>query len=113
MKIKEFLKPNILNIGIFVLIGIFYLFLAGQKTCGAGYSFDFCYKTTGFPLQYILTGDINSASALIKEIPLGSYFIKSGNALLNPAAFALDVVFIYLLSCFISFLFRNMEIKKS
>lgn len=111
MNVKEFLKPNLLKILIFLFIGIFFLYFAGENACGAGFGFAFCYKAYGFPFLYLVTGQIDSASGYIKTLPFGSYFSKYGSFLFNPAAFVLDVVLIYLVACFISILFRKIKIK--
>ena len=106
MNVKEFLKPSILKILISLFIAVLYLYSAGESACGAGFFFAFCYKAYGFPFLYAVTGDINTASDYLKTLPLGGYFIKSWNFLFNPAAFLLDMVFIYLLSCLVLYLIK-------
>ena len=115
MNIKNFLKPSIFKILVFVFIGIFYLYFAGEDACGAGLFFAFCYKAYGFPFLYLVTGQIDNASGYMKTLPLGDFFSKTGNFLFNPAVFLLDIVLIYLLACFITILFNknksNIEIS--
>ena len=111
MKIKELLKPNLLKILIFLFLIIFLLYFAGEKACGVGMTFAFCYKAYGFPFSYLVTGDIDVAYGHIKTIPLGQYFNKYLNLLFNPIAFIVNTILIYLLACFISMLFRNVKFK--
>ena len=106
MNAKEFLKPSILKISIFLFIGVFYLYFAKESTCAAGFSFAFCYIEHGFPFSYIISGDIDAASGYLKTLFFGKFFFKSGNFLFNYAALLLDIIFIYLLSCFISRFFK-------
>lgn len=107
--IKGFLKPNALKIIVFLFIGIFYLYFAGESACGVWSILAFCYKAYGFPFSYIATGDIEIASGYIKNLFLGENFIKSGNLLFNPMTLALDLILIYLLACFISMLVKNIK----
>lgn len=111
MNAKEFFKPTILKIIIFLFIGVIYLYFAGESACGASLFFAFCYKAYGFPFLYLVTGDVDSSFIYIKTIFLGEYFKKSGNFLFNPEALILDMALIYLLACFISLPFKNVNIK--
>ena len=111
MNVKEFFKPTILNILIFVFVAVFYLYFAGESACGASLYFAFCYKAYGFPFLYMVTGDIDSSLGYIKTLFLGEYFKKSGNILFNSAALIFDIALIYLLACFISLLIKNMKAR--
>ena len=108
---RNFLKPNIFSLAVFSFIAIFYLYFAAGETCGISPFFQFCYKEYGFPLSYAITGEIETASGYIKTTFLGDSFSKYGNILFNPLALILDIALIYLLSCFIAMLFRNMKIR--
>lgn len=110
MCIKE-LKPNALKIFVFLFIGILFLYFAGDDVCGISPFFAFCYKAYGFPLAYLVTGNVDSAFGHIKTLPLGDYFIKSGNFLFNIPAFISDIILIYILACLISALFEKKKIK--
>src|SRR3989338_3690302 len=110
-KVKELIKPTVLKLLIFLFISLFYLYFAGEDVCAVGLSFKFCYKAHGFPIPYLVTGDISNASDYIKTLSFSNYFAKFGNYLLNPAALLIDAVLIYLLSCFISMIFADMKIK--
>lgn len=107
MKLNKFLKPTILKIAIFLFVGIVYLYLSTESVCGAGLTFVICYKAYGFPFQYLVAGDINSAIDIIKSSPLGNYFNKFEDFLLNPLSLILDLALIYLASCTISFIFEK------
>ncbi len=109
MNVKEFLKPTILKILIFTFIGAFYLYFARESVCAAGLFFAFCYNAYGFPLYYLVAGNI--APGHVNTLFLGEYFTKSGNFLFNPATLFLDAILIYLLSCFMSLLFKNTKSK--
>ena len=111
MNAKEFLKPTFLKLLIFLFIGIFYLYFAREDVCGAGFMFAFCYSAYGFPFSYIVSGNIDTASGYLKTLFLGKFFFKIGSFLLNYVAMLLDILFIYLLSCFISMLINNFGIK--
>ncbi|MBI2541555.1 hypothetical protein HYV80_02500 [Candidatus Woesearchaeota archaeon] len=112
MNAKEFLKPNYLKLAIFAFVGVVYLYFAGENVCGAGFSFAFCYKSYGFPFQYLISGQIDAASGFVKSTFLGEFFTKSGEFLVNYIALLLDIAFIYLLSCSISVLVRNASLRK-
>ena len=107
MKIKKFLKPTVLKIIIALLVGIIYLYIAGENGCGAGFGFSFCYKAYGFPFLYLVKGNTDIAFNYFKTSFLGEYFTKSGNSLFNPAALISDIILIYLLACFLNLLFKN------
>ena len=111
MGVKEFLRPAGFKLLVFLLVGILYLYFAGENACGAGFSFSFCYKAYGFPFLYIITGDIDAASGYVKTLPLGSNFGRSGSFLFNPGALISDIALVYLLACFISMLFRSARFK--
>lgn len=112
MGAKNFLKPSILNILIFLFVGVMFLYFGGESVCGVSFFFSFCYSAYGFPFPYMATGDIGTASGYIKTLFLGDYFNKFGNFLFNPAAFLLDIALIYIMACFMAALF-NARIKKS
>jgi len=105
MNLKEFIKPSIFKIFIFLIIAVFYLYFAKEDACGAGLFFAFCYKAYGFPFSYLVTGNIDAASGHIKTLILGEYFSKSGNFLFNTLALLLDLALIYVLACFLDMLF--------
>lgn len=109
MNAKEILKPDIFKIFIFLFIGIIYLYFAKESVCAVSFYFAFCYNAYGFPFQYMVDGNIESAYSQIKASFLGEYFNKSGNILFNPAAFALDLALIYLLACFIYLPFKHIK----
>ena len=107
MNLKEFIKPTTLKILIFLIIGVLYLYFAGESVCGASFAFTFCYKAYGFPFSYIVTGNIDTASGYIKTLFLGKYFSNSGNILFNPAALILNLILIYISTCFAPMLFKK------
>lgn len=111
MNAKEFIKPTLLKILIFIFIGIFYLYFAKEDVCGAGFMFAFCYNAYGFPFSYMASGNIDAALGYLKTLFLGKFFIKSGNFLFNYATLFLDILLIYLLSCFISALVKDFKTK--
>ena len=111
MNIKEFLKPGILKVLIFLLIAVLFLYFVKEDACGVSIFFAFCYNAYGFPLPYLVAGNIESALGHIKTLPLGDNFAKYGNFLFNPAALLWDLALIYLLSCFMFMLFKNMKLK--
>ena len=111
MNLKEFLKPTVLKIFLFLVFVAFFIFIARDDACGVGLFFAFCYKAYGFPFFYIATGDIDIASAYFKTLTFGGYFAKFNNFLFNVPAFLFDIVLIYLLACLISVLFRKIKIK--
>ena len=112
MNLKEFLRPTVFKMSAFLLIGSIYLYFAKEDVCAVSFYFGFCYRAYGFPFQYIVTGDIAGASSQITALPFSSYFTKYGSFLLNVPALVLDVILIYLMSCFISILFRKMKFKR-
>lgn len=112
MNVKEFIKPSAFKILVFLFIGVLYLYFAIEDVCAVGLFFAFCYKAYGFPFLYIVAGDVGNAFGHIKTLPFGSYFLKSGNYLLNLVALALDFVLIYLLACVMTMLFSNMKFKR-
>ena len=109
MKIKRFFKPSILKISIAISTSILYLYFAKETSCGVGFSYVLCYSLYGIPFPYLTTGGIGIASEEIKELFLGKFFQQYGNFLFNPATLVLDLVFIYLLSCILSLLFKGMK----
>ncbi|MBS3114061.1 hypothetical protein J4448_03090 [Candidatus Woesearchaeota archaeon] len=111
MSARNFLKPSISKILIFLFIGILFLYFANESACGISFFFAFCYKAYGFPLAHLITGDIANSMGYIKTLPFGQFFYKSGNLLFNPAALLIDISLIYLLACLLDSLFR-MRIKK-
>jgi len=111
MNVKVLLKPSVLKIVIFSILGIIFLYLASEKACAAGLSFSFCYKAYGFPFHYIATGDVDIAHGYLKTITLGRYFSKYGKFLFNGVALAIDIILIYLIACFVSLPFKNMKLK--
>ncbi len=106
MNVKEFLKPNLLKISIFLFIGIFFLYFAKERVSAAGFGFAFFYESYGFPLTYLIIGNTDSASGHIRTLFLGNYFSKYGNFLFNPLALTIDIILIYLLACFLELLFK-------
>ena len=104
MKVKKkFLRPSTMKLLLFLLIGVVYLYFAGEDVCAAGLFFKLCYKSYGFPFPYLVTGDIGNASDYTSTLHLGSYFSKSGSFLFNPLAFLLNLMLIYLLSCLVAY----------
>ena len=104
-KTLKTLKPSIPKLLAFLLLGIALLYFANESICGVFLFFSFCYKAYGFPFSYILNGNIEVAFGQAKTAFLGSFFIKSGNFLFNPAALMLDLALIYLFSCIAAALF--------
>ncbi len=111
MRIKEFLKPSVFKVIMFLFVGVFYLYLAKEEVSAVGLYFSMNYKTYGFPFSYMVTGNIDAASDYTSTLFLGSYFSKFGKVLLNPAALMLNAISIYLLSCLISMLLFKKELK--
>lgn len=111
MKAKEFLKPAVLKMLIFLFIAVFFLYFATESVCGASFYFAFCYKAYGFPFSHTITGDIDSASSYVRTLFLGEYFNKSKNFLFSPIALIFDAVLAYLLACLLSMLLKNAKIK--
>ncbi|MBS3105536.1 hypothetical protein J4234_04720 [Candidatus Woesearchaeota archaeon] len=111
MHIKQSLKPNILKISIFLFIGIVYLYFAKESVCAASLFFAFCYNAYGFPFSYLASGNVDAAAGHIKTLSLGGYFSKHGSVLFNPFALFLNLVLIYLLSCFIAYLLKNTKLS--
>jgi len=109
MNIKNFLKPTSFKILVFLSTSIIFLYFAKESVCAVSFFFAFCYNAYGFPFQYMLTGNIESASSHIKTLFLGEYFNKSGNFLFNPATLVLNLVLIYIFACFISRLFKHQN----
>ena len=109
MNVKNFLKPTFFKVIIFLFVGVVYLYFARESVSAAGLSFAFFYTAYGFPFQYLITGDIDKISSIVRELFLGNYFSKYGNFLFNPVAFALDIVLIYLFSCFMEVLFEKVK----
>ena len=106
MDIGNFLKPTILKIFIFLFISLFYLYFAKESVCGVIFILAFCYSAYGFPFSYLITGNIDAVAGHFKTLFLGENFIKYGSFLFNPAAFFLNIILIYLLSCFIANLIK-------
>ncbi|MEK6946132.1 MAG: hypothetical protein AABX32_00845 [Nanoarchaeota archaeon] len=109
MNVKNFLKPTFLKAIIFLFVGVVYLYFAKESVSAAGLSFAFFYTAYGFPFQYLITGDVGKISSIVRELFLGNYFGEYGNFLFNPVAFALDIILIYLFSCFMGVLFEKMK----
>ena len=109
MNAKDFFKPSFFKIAVFAFFSVIFLYLAKETVSAIGLSFAIFYSAYGFPFQYLITGDIGSLSGIINAIFLGNYFGKYGNFLFNPFAFLLDIVLIYSLSCFISFILRKKK----
>ena len=101
MNIKEFFKPSVLKIFIFIIIAIFYLYFAGETGCGAGFGFSLCYKAYGFPFFYAMTGDEGIVRNIAESSFLGNYFSKFGILNFNALALLVDVILIYSLACII------------
>jgi len=112
MNIKQFIKPNIFKIFVFLPMAFIFLYLAKEDICGAGFLFAFCYRSYGFPFSYMATGNVDAALGHIKTLFLGEHFNKLDNVLINPIALLFDLAFIYLLSCIIFALSRNIKPKK-
>jgi len=112
MKVKEFLKPNLFKLLVFLFIGVIYIYFAREETCAfGGFLFSFCYRTYGFPFFYLATGDVDISTEYIKTLFLGEHFNKYGNVMFNVVALLADITLIYILSCFISVLFKNMQLE--
>ena len=111
MGIKNFLKPSIFKLTIFIFVGIFYLYFIKEGVSAAGFNFAFFYNAYGFPFQYLITGDTSNLSGITNEMFLGNYFTKYGTALINPIALVLNIMLIYLLACIMSMLFAKMKVK--
>ena len=111
MSIKNFIKPSLVKILLFLIITISSLYFTRENACGISPFFAFCYKAYGFPLPYLVTGSVDSAFGHIKTLPLGEFFSKSGNFLFNVPAFVSDMILIYLLACSISALFKKIKLK--
>ena len=111
MNFKEFLKPTFMKIFLFFIFVAFFVFIAKEDACGVGLFFAFCYKAYGFPLFYLVTGQIDEASAYLKTLTFGGYFAKFNNFLFNVPAFLFDIVVIYLLACLVYILFRKKTIE--
>ena len=109
MNIKNFLRPTFLKAITFLFVGVVYLYFARESVSAAGLSFAFFYTAYGFPFQYLIIGDIGKISSIVGELFLGNYFSKYGNFLFNPFAFALDLILIYLFSCFMGVFFEKMN----
>lgn len=107
--LRQLLKPTILKILIFLFIGFFSMYFTREGACGASLFFSFCYEAYGFPFFYAVTGDINDASGYINTLFLGEYFVKSGKFLLNPMAFMLDLILLYVFSCIMAALFEHTK----
>ena len=112
MNLKEFIKPSAFKILASLSIGVLYLYFAVEDVCAVSLFFAFCYKAYGFPFTYLVTGDIDRAIGHIKTLPFGSYFLKSGNHLLNLVALAMDLALIYLLACVMAMMLSNAEVKR-
>ena len=112
MGIKNFLKPGILSILAFLLIGIFCLYFIRETVSAAGFNFAFFYTAYGYPFQYLISGDTANLSGITDGMFLGGYFAKYGAVLINPIALALDAALIYLLACSVPFIFAKIKPKK-
>ena len=109
MNIKNFLRLTFFKATIFLFVGTVYLYFASESVSAAGLSFAFFYTAYGFPFQYLIIGDIDEISSFADGLFLENYFSKYGNYLFNPVAFALDIILIYLFSCFVGILFDKMK----
>ncbi|MBI4452517.1 hypothetical protein HY637_03745 [Candidatus Woesearchaeota archaeon] len=110
-KVKEFLKPTILKMVIFIIANAFIFYLSKESVCGVIFYFPFCYNAYGLPLSYAISGDIETAAGHIKTLPLGNYYSKAGSFLLNPSAFVFDMLFAYLAACLIAMLLKTLNFK--
>jgi len=106
---KNFLKPTVFKAAIFLFVGILYIYFARENVSAAGFGFAFFYTAYGFPFQYLITGNINNISGIVRDLFLGNHFSRHGNFLFNPLAFALDIILIYLFSCFMGVLLGKMK----
>ncbi|GEM_PF-6287066 len=110
MNIKEFLKPGSFKIAVFLLVAIPGFYFAAEETCAVGFSFKMCYRANGFPLPFIVTGDTASgASDYLDTLPLGNYFSRAGNFLLNPFTMLINFFLIYLIACLADLLFKRIK----
>jgi len=112
MNIKQFIKPTISKILIFLLMAIIFLYLAKEDVCAVSFFFAFCYKAYGFPFSYAVAGNIDAALGHLKTLFLGKYFLKYGNLLLNPAALIMDIALTYLLTCLVNFAIFHSKKKQ-
>lgn len=110
MSIKEFFRPNIPKILIFLFIAIFFL-SAKESVCGAGFLFSFCYKSYGFPFDYLVIGDPSSVG-YVKTLAFGQFFFNAGSLMLNPVTLTIDIILIYALAS-LFFLIFSVKSKRS
>ena len=110
MRIKQLLKPTLLKILIFLFLAVFFLYFAKEDVCAVSLFFAVCYNAYGFPLSYLITGNIDGA-ARIQTLFLEKYFTKTDNFLLNPLTLLLDLIFMYMLACLIAMLINKTKIK--
>ena len=111
MNTKDFFKPNIFKILVFLFISLFYLYFAGETGCGAGFGFTLCYKAYGFPFFYAMTGDYSIIQSYTGTLFLGKYFLKYGSLNFNALALLFDAILIYILACMIGSLMNVKRIK--
>jgi len=110
MNIKAILKPSILKVVIFSILGTVFLYFIAETACGIVLFYGFCYKAYGFPFSYLMTGDIEIAAGHIKTFFLGNIFIKYGKFLFNPLALILNIFLLYILSCLMALMFGYTKI---
>lgn len=113
MDIREFLKPTLFKFLIFLIVSIFYLYFANESICGVGFSFAFCYNSYGFPLAYLISGDLDNSMGHIQTLPFAKFFYKSGGFLFRPTTLLIDILLVYLLACFMALLFRIQKSKST
>ena len=111
MNLKDSIKPNLLMILIFVFVAIISLVFTKKSSCGVSFFFSFCFKAYGYPLHYLITGDVDNGH--VQTLSFGKYFKKFSNILFNPIAFILDIILIYLLSFSIGFCSRIFYVMKN
>ena len=113
MKIKEAFRPNAFKAITFIFICFLYLYLAKQSACAVGFGFVLCYNLYGTPFPYLITGDLDIASAELRELFLGSYFSQYETFYFNPATLALNLITVYLISCFVYYLIGGTKLSDS
>lgn len=102
-------KPGRLQILVAVFLILFFSFYVRESVCAAGIFFAFCVSEHGFPAVDMITGSIDGVpSEMLEEKFFGNFFMKRGNALINPAGIIFNAIIYYL---FVSFLFYISNIK--
>ncbi len=99
MKLKNFFKPTILKLIIFLMLAISTFYIFDERTCGASFFFSFCYTASGFPIFYIVRGDIAAVGSYTESLLLDKFFTNYGNFIFNWISFAIDMAAIYVISC--------------